>query len=158
MLELRTRPTAWAALGLLLVSVACGPLGPISGGRLRGPVEPPPPDWSAAAEADTVQLETRPGDPYSVNVWCGVLDGRLYVPTSLILGPDDPTEREWVRNVTRDPRVRLRVDGTVYELVAVRVEDPAEVLAARTLLLAKYETEPDDHSGKAWIFRLEPRS
>lgn len=142
------------AVGVL---VACGPLGPISGGRLRGSVEAPPADWSAAHAAETVQLESHPDDPYSVNVWCGALDGRLYVPTSLILGPDDPSEREWVRNAMDDPRVRLRVDGVVYELVAVRVDDPAEIEAARAMLLAKYETEPDEHSGKAWIFRLEPR-
>jgi len=148
-----------ALLTLLLASiVACGPLGPIAGGRLRGPIhEGPPPSWSEIADVETIQLETRPSDPYSVNTWCGVDAGRLYVPTSLIHGADDPMEREWVRNVLDDPRVRARIEGTVYPLTAVRVEDEQELQRARTTLLEKYEVEADDHSAEAWIFRLDPR-
>ncbi len=150
---------AIAALVTLAAALACGPIGPLSGGRLGGTVHADPPaDWAAAAEADTVQLETRPDDPYSVNVWCGVLDGRLYVPTSLILGPDDPAEREWVRNVEADPRVRLRIDDDVYELRAVRVEDAGEREAARAMLMQKYEVEADEHSEMAWLYRLEART
>jgi hypothetical protein len=81
----------------------------------------------------------------------------LYVPTSLILGDDEPTERKWVRNVEADPRVRLRVDGTVYELQARRVEDESTLEGVRAALLAKYEAEADDHARQAWIYQLGPR-
>lgn len=144
--------------GLLAVAAwlaACGPLGPFPGGRLRGSVHPgAPPDWSFAREVKQIQLETRPGDPYSVNVWCGVMDGNLYVPSLLILGNDDPGSRGWVRNVLADPRVRVRIEGTLYPLRALRVEDPAEREAARNLLLARYDVDPDEHAAAAWIFRL----
>jgi hypothetical protein len=147
-----------ALVALLVVTSGCGPLGPIPGGALRGPVhEGPLPAWSTVADVEQIQLETRPDDPHSVNTWCGVHAGSLYVPTSLIRGADDPMEREWVRNVIDDPRVRARIDGVVYPLLAVRVEDDPELAAARAMLLEKYDVEPDDHVARGWIFRLDPR-
>ena len=38
-----------------------------------------PDGWTFTNEVDTVQLETRPGDPYSVNIWCVAIEGALYV-------------------------------------------------------------------------------
>ncbi len=77
----------------------------------------------------------------------------------MILGPEDPTEREWVRNVDMHPEVRIRIDGTIYPLRAVRVEDEAEFERARSALEAKYELDPADRDPEReiWIFRLEPR-
>lgn len=149
-----------SALLVLLASAsfACGPIGPVAGGRLRGtPHQGNLPSWEFVADVETVQIETRPDDPYSVNTWIGSYQGGLYVPTSLILGADEPSEREWVRNVEADPRVRLRIDGTVYELQALRVEDEATVEGVRAALLAKYEEEADDHARNAWIYELRPR-
>ncbi len=154
-----TRPEPLlAAIVLAALLLGCGPLGPIPGGRLRGTVvEPPPVEWSGVEAVRTAQLETRPDDPHSINIWTGVVEGRLYVTSSLIRGPDDPNERDWVRHVLEDPRVRLRIDGRIYELTAVRVEDPARVEAVRSAMIAKYDVEPDAHSDAAWVFRLEPR-
>lgn len=147
-----------AVTALLVGVLGCGPLGPFPGRALRGPVhEGPPPDWHFVADVETIQVETRPERPYSVNTWVGEVDGRLYVPTSLILGPDDPNERSWVAHVRDDPRVRVRIEGVVYELLATRVEDPAEREAARVALLRKYDREGDAHATQAWIFRLDPR-
>ncbi len=158
--------SARVRIGLLLAVLvfstpllACGPLGPIPGGRLKGEVvDPPPDDWTEYAAVETAQLETRPDDPHSINIWLGVVDGRLYVTTSLIRGPDDPNERDWVRHVAADPRVRLRVDGRVYELNAVRVESPETIEAVRRAMIAKYDVEPDAHSDAAWVYRLNPRT
>lgn len=141
-----------------LVLPACGPLGPIPGGALRGaPANQPPASWNDYAGVEQIQLESRPLDPYSVNTWCGVHEGRLYVPTSLILGADDPMERTWVKNVLEDPDVRVRIGDIVYPLRAVRVEDEQELVDVRQVLLAKYEIESDAHVEQGWIFRLEPR-
>lgn len=142
----------------LLAQLACGPLGPIPGGRLRGAEhEGPAPAWDRFAQVEQVQLETNPEDPHSVNTWIGVYEGALYIPTSLIRGADDPRERTWVKNVQADPKVRLRIDDTVYPLRATQVEDPATVEAVRSMLLSKYEVESDPHAQAAWIFRLDPR-
>ena len=145
----------------LLFATACGgPLGPFSGGRLSGPVETAAsPDWTFSNDHENAQLEVHPEDPYSVNTWCAAVDGALYVPTSMILGPTDPDERGWVGFVKTDSRVRIRIDGKVYERVATRVEDPAEFEKARLALETKYEIAPEDRDPERtiWIFRLDTR-
>jgi hypothetical protein len=156
----RTPQPISLALALVFAAclTACGPLGPLAGGRLRGQIhDGPVPDWSFTRAVETIQLETNPGSPHSVNTWCGDYQGALYIPTSLILGTDDPAERGWVKNVQADANVRVRIAGTVYPLRAVRVEDPAELESARAVLLEKYDVAPDEHSSGAWIFRMDAR-
>jgi hypothetical protein len=151
--------TALLALPALLLT-AC-PLGPLPGGRLGGDVQRGAVrDWEFVAEVEQCQLETNPADPYSVNTWCAGKGSRLYVPTSMIYGPMAPGERGWVRNVLADPRVRLRVDGVVYERTATRVDDEDEYTAIRSLLEGKYQLGPDslDAEREIWIYRMEPRS
>ena len=141
-----------------LLTTACGPLGPIAGGRLRGEVRSGAvTDWAFAESVETIQVETNPASPHSVNTWIGVVAGHAYIPTSLILGPDDPAEREWVANVVANPAIRVRISGVVFDLKAVKVDDPSERDAVRSAMMAKYDAEPDPHSDNAWIFRLEER-
>lgn len=140
-------------------ALACGPLGPIPGGRLSGELGPPElSDWSPVAAVETAHFETRPSDPHSVSTWFVALGPRLYVPTSMILGPKDPRERSWVANVAADPRVRIRIDGRVYERSAVRI-DGAEYDRAREALETKYALDPAERDAdrSVWIYRLDPR-
>ncbi len=158
-----SRPARGAAalLTSLVLSLAgCGPIGPLSGGALDGPVHTQPvEDWSFTQTQETVQLETNPAAPHSVNTWCVGIGERLYVPTSMIRGPKTPGERDWVVNVSADPRLRIRIDGVVYERVAVRVTDAREYDAARAALEAKYALDPAarDPEREIWIYRLDPR-
>jgi hypothetical protein len=146
---------ATARIGLALVGavlLACEPIGPIAGGRLSGePVSGPVDDWSFADPEPTIQIETRPGDPHSVTVWCVAHEGRLYVPSR------HPERKRWVKNVLEDPRVRVRVDGRLYEGVAVRVTDAAEIEGVVPALLRKYEIEPRDAEEErdVWLFRID---
>ena len=74
-------------LGLLLSVAALGCNGPFAllpGGPLDGEAKPAPADWAFAGDYGTVQLETRPEEPYSVNVAYTVLEGRLYVNAGAI--------------------------------------------------------------------------
>lgn len=148
------------ALCALLAFAGCGPLGPLSGGKLGGPLHAPAvADWSFVASETACQLETNPADPHSVNTWCIGIADRLYVPSSMIRGPKTPSERDWVKNVANDPAVRIRIGGEVYERVAVRVGDAAEYDAARAALEKKYELDPADRDPEReiWIFRLDSR-
>ena len=128
------------ALVSLVAAFACnGPVGLLPGGGLEGESRPAPSDWaSAVGDYDTCQLETRPADPYSVNIVCTVVDGGLYLNAG-------DTETQWVKNMGEDPDVRLRVQGSLYELRAERVTDAAEL----------------DAFGQAWtdqsMFRRDPR-
>ena len=137
---------------------ACGPIGPIPGGRLSGePGDPQLADWSFVSIHEQAQLETRPTDPHSVNVWIVGLGEHLYVPTSMIIGPKDPTRRSWAAHVAEDPDVRIRIAGRLYERRAVRVDDADEYATARAALEAKYALDEPDPERTIWIFRLDPR-
>lgn len=151
---------AFALFIPLCTALACGgPLGPVSGGALSGEVAAVPSDWSFANAVEQVQIETNPADPYSVNTWIGSLDGKLYVPSSMIRGPENPAERTWVQHVQREPAVRVRIEGKLYALDAVRVTDESEYAAVLAALDAKYELAPGerDPARAVFIFRLEPR-
>jgi hypothetical protein len=142
-----------------LLLVACsGPLGPIAGGMLKGPNAEIPPSWGLVNGVEHVQLETiNNGKPRSVLIWIGLLDDRLYVATSLISGSSDPAERTWVKNVTANPNVRVRIQDDIYQLKAVRVVDPTPLEAARSALMLKYDVAVDDQSSAAWVYELQAR-
>lgn len=143
----RTTP----ALGLVLLLVGCGPLITIPGGSLSGTAAPVPTDWSFSDEVETVQLETRPSDPYSVNVWGVGLGDRFYIAAG------DP-ENRWARNIEADPEVRLRIGETIYEMRAEVTRDPADREAFLAAARTKYDWEPEaDETDDAILFRLGPR-
>lgn len=150
----------WAFV-VAFVFAGCGPIGPIPGGALGGEVGPAVVrDWSFADEVENAQLETRPGDPYSVNTWWGAVDGQLYVPTSMILGPKNPEGRSWVAHVSEDDRVRIRLGDRVFERHALRLPYGGfEYETARRAIEARYDIAVADRDPErtVWIYRLEPR-
>jgi hypothetical protein len=132
--------------------VACDPLVMIPGGRLSGPVVPPPENWSFTDAIDTVQLETRPADPYSVNVWCIAVDDDLFVIAGSGL------ETTWAQHIASDDRVRLRVAESIYELRAIPDNGTATREAVLLAVQEKYDFDAEDEdTGQAIVFRLEPR-
>lgn len=144
-----------AVLGLVALA-GCEPVGPIAGGELGGTGAPVPMDWEAARSVETFQLETRPLDPYSVNLWGVVVDGHLYVASG------NGGESRWVGYLTEDPNVRLRMADKLYDLRASRVLDADELEVVRLRYIDKYKIEEDpDMEGEfgeeAWVFRLDPR-
>ena len=122
----------------LVVSLALGCASPflgLPGGALTGElVTEPVDDWSFADDL-FVHLETRPSDPYSVELNYIVLDGQLYI---------DPAEgKAWLDHIRADPRVRVRFDGKVYPATAVLVGQPGEL---------------DGFDADRFIYRLDSRA
>lgn len=146
---LRSAVRAGAGVLALVVLAACEPLWVIPGGALAGDESAPPGDWSFTDAVDTVQVETRPADPYSVNVWGVAVGGHFYVAASR--GGESP----WARAMDDDGLVRLRVGGAVYPLRASRVEDEAELGVVSEAYVRKYEVGDDNFVDSAWVFRLE---
>lgn len=150
---MRRRCQALAAVCLL--AVACGgdggPTGLLPGGRLSGAVAPAPPSWDFAGDAGTAQLETQPSEPYSVNIAYTVDGGRLYVNAG-------GTETRWATYIALDPRVRLRLDGRIYDLRARRVRDPAELHAFAEAWTAQsfFRRDPRRYD-EVWLYELVPR-
>jgi hypothetical protein len=139
-------------LTALLMLMACDPRGPLPGGKLDGRVATPPADWSFSDDTENVQLETRPSKPYSVNIW------GVGVGSSFYVAAGGGGEASWAQHIGDDPRVRLRVDDTLYELQAIRVEAEPERERFLEALQAKYDWEPEPgQTEEAWLFRLEPR-
>lgn len=144
------RTTVLVLTLLLAVSVAgCnGPLVLLPGGAIEGPTAAVPNDWSFTDDVDTVQLETRPTDPYSVNIWVIGLAEHLYVHAG--------THRStWVEHMEGDPNVRLRVNGSIYELTASRVEAQEEFDRFSDAYERKYGRRPRNGDvTEAYLFRL----
>ena len=140
-------------LALASLAGSCGPLGPLPGCSLSGEVvAETPASWAFTDEIEDVQLETRPGDPYSVTIW-GVADG-----TAFYVASGKGGESSWAANIQADPHVRLRAGELVYELRAARVTDEAEIESVLAAMQRKYDFTPDaDQRAKAWLFRLTPR-
>jgi hypothetical protein len=140
------------SLLLALALVGCGPLVSIPGGELSGDLAPTPTDWAFTDAVSTVQLETRPSDPYSVNVWAVAAEGALYIAAG------SGAESAWAGHIQADPRVRLRVEESIYELKAVRTEEEADRTAFLEAAKRKYDFDPaGEDTESAFLFRLVPR-
>lgn len=140
-------------LCLSVLAVACDPMGPFPGGVLSGQVATDvPTDWSFTDEEKIVQLETRPSAPYSINLWGVGIGDRFYLASGRGGGAT------WVEHIAQDPRVRLRVGTTIYELRAVRVANEMYGEQFVEALKRKYDWEPSGRErDEAWLFRLDPR-
>lgn len=106
---------------------------------LRGEVVSEPMDnWDWVLEVDhpvrgnTIMLETKTwyGVPYSVTILPTPRGESLYIGGSARgerLSREFPHYKQWWANVERDPRVRLKIDGRIYEMTAALVHDPQEL-------------------------------
>lgn len=139
-------------LCVCLFTIGCEPIVMISGGELSGEVQPIPSSWAFTDDVDTIQLETRPTDPYSVNIWVVRMGDGIYVVAGA--GP----ETTWAQHIEQDPNVRLRVGDALYELRAVKANDEANRASFLVAAKKKYDFEPDDEdTSKAVLYRLDPR-
>ncbi len=139
---------------LVLVVFLAGCSGPtllLPGGRLSGPTAPVPSDWAFTDDVSTIQIETRPEDPYSVNIWAVGLERHLY----LHAGGNRTT---WIEHLEADPRLRARVAGTLYELEASRVRDAEEFARFADAYEAKYGSRPrNENITEIYVYRLAAR-
>lgn len=122
-------------LTVLSLSACGGPLAIIPGGALSGP-EMAFSLKHIPAEDIVIQLETRPRDPYSVNVNAMVVEGGLFI--------DPASDRNWYPHLIENNNVRIKLPGedTVFTAQAEAVTDPT--------LLRHFDTSRN-------IFRLLPR-
>jgi hypothetical protein len=139
------------ALSSLFLVAGCGPFLILPGGELDGSTAPAPNDWSFSDEVSTVQLETRPDDPYSVNIWAVGMGPALYVHAGA-------NRTSWVEHMEANSDVRVRVADKLYDLRASRVEDQDEFTRFSDAYEEKYGSRPrNENVGEAYLFRLEAR-
>lgn len=144
-----------SSLFVALVALSgCGePLFVLPGGALSGTVMPAPTNWNFSNAFETVQLETRPDDPYSVNVW-GMGSQRTFFVAS-----GDGMESAWAQHIAADPNVRLRLGDEVYELRAVRADGKLDRRRFRAMGEHKYDDFDSafEDLDAVVVFRLERR-
>ena len=147
-------------LGLAIaaaVAVGCvDPAGQRPGLRLSGEsAREFPADWSFTNEYREIALEVH--TPYrlshSITIWCGSMDGRLYV------GARDPETKRWPGWVARNPDVRLGIGGRIYEAALVRLDQPDEIERLRGAYAEKYGLPNPAPAGSPPIryWRVDPR-
>jgi hypothetical protein len=81
---------------------------------------------------NTIELETRTwyGIPHSVTINIIGRGDKLYVQGSerdFRLQKTFPYSKAWWANIERDPRVRMKIGGKIYEMTLVLIRDRAEV-------------------------------
>jgi hypothetical protein len=146
-----------AAVLAILVTLAAarfhdGPIGPFTGGVFRsGESTPVPSDWSFATEDRTLELELPPEANRAITTWFVIVAGKLYVPCGVA------ARKRWPHAVLADGRVRVRLRGKVYELLAKRVDDPEILSRAAAAVAEKYDVGGDGFGSRDWIFALSAR-
>ena len=136
------------AISSLLLVVGCGPFVLLPGGKLDGAAVPAPNDWSFTDDVTTVQLETRPEDPYSVNIWAVGMGSGLYLHRGA-------KRSSWVEHIEVNPNVRIRIGDELYDLRASRVESQEEFARFSDAYEAKYSMRPrNENVAEAYLFRL----
>lgn len=150
---------AAAALLLALRVLGLEPRDQRPGLWLAGPVaDAPVADWSFTDAHEEIQIQTRGplGVPHSVTAYCAALDGALYLFSAYYGGGEFPDARRWNRNVMRDPRVRIRIGGILYERTLRHVTDEAAREGVHRALLAKYPGWESPGLADVHVFRVEP--
>ncbi len=71
------------------------------------------------------------GKPYEVTIWFVVEGDRIFVGTANV-------DRQWVRNVQKNPQVGLAIGGERFEGKASFLTDPAQHKHIQALMLRKY--------------------
>lgn len=128
-----------SALKLTVLTLLIGLAGceyiPFSGGQLQGQLSSPAPGWPEIADAQVIQIETNPTEPYSVKLWVVVLNGMPYIHA----GKNRAT---WVEHLEQDPSLKLGYAGKLYELRAERVTTQEEFDRFAALWEEKYGNPP----------------
>jgi hypothetical protein len=137
----------WLTLTSLLLLAACtDPLIGVPGGKLKGELSPLPDAWSSVP--DVIQVEFRPSNPYSINIWAVVDGGNIHVAT---------TETKWVPFLEANNLVTVRIDGKLFELQAQKVDIEKDAMSLAAAYTTKYEYEMSDDWTELNAYRLVAR-
>ena len=136
---------------ILLVAACSGPFVLIPGGAVDGELAPTPSDWAFTDAISTVQIETNPSDPYSVNTWALGMGPSLYLQA----GANRAT---WVDHLDANPNIRVRIEGRLYELASSRVTEEAEFATFADAYEVKYGRRPrNEEVSEVYLLRLSAR-
>ena len=105
---------------------------------------------------NTIMLETRTwyGVPHSVTINLTPRGDKLYIggtEQDFRLEKEFPYSKAWWANIVRDPRVRMKIGGKIYEMTVVLITDRSE---AAQLLARNPVTTETGADGKERVTRV----
>jgi hypothetical protein len=105
---------------------------------------------------NTIMLETGTwyGIPHSVTINLTARGDKLYIggtEQDFRLAKEFPHSKAWWANIVRDPRVRMKIGGKIYEMTVVLITDRSEVAQLLGRNPVTTETGPD---GKERVTRM----
>lgn len=148
-------------LTAIVARVSDGPIGAFAGGPLvsgehmtRGLS-----DWSTFRGVDAMDMQlVEP--PRSRRVWLIVDDdGNLYIPSGFVSSL--PFWKHWPPEAVKDGRAVIRIEGQIYPVTLVKIDNPPLALKLANRLTAKYDLPASDgppDPEELWIFRVDARS
>lgn len=84
------------------------------------------------------------GNPHEIEIWFGMKDDSLY----LLSGGG--RKSDWVKNLTKNPNVTVRIGTSRFTATGRLVQSADEESTARTLLADKYNERESDDSLSEW--------
>jgi len=149
------------ALTALAARMSDGPIGIFAGGPLESGEHMTHglSDWSVFRGVNAIDLQLLE-PPRSRRVWIIVDDdGTLYIPSGFVRSL--PIWKHWPHEAVADGRAVVRIEGRLYPVQLVRIDDMELLSRLGRDLTAKYELpeqegppDPDDF----WVFRVDPRT
>lgn len=115
---------------------------------------------------NSIMLETRTwyGIPHSVTVNARPRGPELYLSGSAQgdrLDEAFPNNKAWWANVERDPRIRMKIDGKIYEATVALVhdqEEAARLLGGNPITIRVDENGNEQIVGKRYYWRVFQRN
>jgi deazaflavin-dependent oxidoreductase (nitroreductase family) len=108
-------------------------------------------DWSTEDFCYLTTTGRRTGDPHTIEIWFGAGDeSTIY----LLSGGGDRSD--WVKNITANPSIHLRIGDQEWDGTARLVEDQDEEALARRLLASKYQGWREGRRMTGWATTALP--
>lgn len=120
----------------VVVVSACSPSDRTPGQWLRGNVvDTVPQDWTFTDEFKEIYVEVKTPYfiPHSVTIWCGQVDGKLFI------GARDPETKNWPGWMDKNRDVRLKISDDIYSVTASDLSDEETLAKVRSAYATKYD-------------------
>lgn len=83
------------------------------------------------------------GNPHEIEIWFGLNNATLYLMSG-------DGKSDWVKNLRKNPAVKVRIAKQTFNATARIVEDEAEQMLARNLLADKYNERKANGALSKW--------
>lgn len=84
------------------------------------------------------------GRPHEIEIWFGTKGSRIYLLSGGGHGSD------WVKNLLKDPAVKVRIAKHYFDGTARLIKDEQEEMSARYMLAEKYQEWEDGRTLSEW--------